>query len=273
MLKTQGVRSIAPRMVAAALCLLGAWACSSPPTARQREKELAEEISLGRGIAASLLGKFKLDETKPNQSRYVATVGSFLAKKIGRPELTFHFALVREGPANAYAAPGGYIFLSRALINRMKTEDELVTVLAHEIAHVNLSHVYQKVRKPKDVSFGATLSRLMSQGGGDLSFALGEAVKAGMKLLVEDGLGPQLEAEADEAALAYALSLGFDAGALPRILARTADSVQGLPKSHPPLQARLERLDRTLLAQTGRNSKFVSEPKSRVQRFKQRMAL
>ncbi len=252
-----------------ALLLLGG--CSTPPTQRQREKEIAEEVTLGRGISAALLGKFKLDESSPRQTQYIATVGAFLAKKFGRSELIFHFAILQEGPANAYAAPGGYIFLSRALVDRLRSEDELILVLAHEIAHINLNHVFRKVRNPQDVSFGATLSRMMSQGGGDLSFALGEAVKAGFRLLVEEGLGAELENEADEAALSYALSIGIDGGALPRILARTADSQAGLPKSHPPLRARLEKLDLWLLTQTGRSSKVSTEPILRTQRFQKRM--
>ncbi len=246
---------------------------TTPQTERQRLKELNQEISLGRGIAASLLGKFKLDAAQPAQTQYIATVGTYLSQQFGRPELEYKFAIVKEGPVNAYACPGGFIFLSRSLVDKLRSEDELITVLGHEIAHINFTHVYQKIKKPKDVSFGATLSRMMSQGGGDLSFALGEAVKAGMKLLTEEGLGTAFENEADEAALTYAQSIGVDGGALYRFLARTADSQAGLPKSHPPLQARLALLQTWLMTNTGTAPAVSKEPKARQERFKKRMAL
>lgn len=251
-----------------------AWlaGCSSPPVdTRKQIQELSEEVTLGRGIASSLLGKFHLDRSSTAQTRYLSLVGTALARQFGRPELEFRFGILKDGPVNAYACPGGIIFLTRALLDRLKSEDELGVVLAHEIAHVNLGHVYQKLKKPKQVSFGATLSRMLSQGGGDLGMAVGQAVKEGFALLVEEGLGPALEAEADEAALAYAMSAGFDSGALYRFLARTEDSQGDLPKSHPRLDVRLGTL-RGLLASNGQGDPAVPrEPLARRTRFRERM--
>jgi predicted Zn-dependent protease len=267
------LRSRTIRALAVLFAGLNGLACSTPRTDdQQRIRELAEEVRLGRGIAASLLGKYKLDRSRPAQSRYIATVGTYLAQQYGRPELEFRFAILQDGPVNAYACPGGLIFLTRALVNKLGSEDELIAVLVHEIAHVNLGHVYKKLRRPREVSFGATLSRMLSQGGGELGFALGEAVKAGFELLTSEGLGPKLEGEADEAALSYALATGTDGGALYRFLAKTADSQKDLPKSHPRLDERLSQIDRWWLANAGRSASQSKEPAQRKARFKERMA-
>jgi predicted Zn-dependent protease len=246
--------------------------CSNPQmNARLKAKEIREEVEVGRAIAAKLLGKFKLDETNPQATDYIQVVGTHLANQFGRPELTYRFAIVKEGPVNAYACPGGFIFLSRKLVDRLQSEDELVGILGHEIAHVNLNHVYGKIRKPKDVSAGATLSRILSQGGGDMAYAFSEAITVGLKMLTDDGLGPIYEGEADEQALTYSTAGGFDPGALYRFLSRTSDAQVGLPKSHPALNERLKKIESWLISQTRISPQQKREPASRTTRFQRRM--
>jgi len=107
--------------------------------------DVKAEIEFGRGLAARILNTYPLVEN-PQLQRYVATLGAGLAAQVGRPELTFHFAVIDTPDVNAYACPGGYILLTHGLVKLLSNEAELVGVLAHEIAHVNERHVVKKLK-------------------------------------------------------------------------------------------------------------------------------
>lgn len=145
--------------------------------------DVAAEVEFGKSLAARILGKFKLVEN-PGLQSYVSTLGAGLAAKIGRPELKYHFAVIDNSEVNAYACPGGYIFITQGAINWMSNEAQLLGVLAHEIAHVNGRHVVKKLKiQGKD---GSMLSGLGSMIGGATAAyreALGVALDKAYDLL------------------------------------------------------------------------------------------
>ena len=100
-----------------------------------------EEYYLGRAVAARILGQYKpLDDD--GRTRYLNTFGQVLARASSRPE-TFggwHFILLDTDEVNAFAAPGGFVFVTRGLYATCATEEQLAAVLAHEVSHVTLRH-------------------------------------------------------------------------------------------------------------------------------------
>ncbi len=213
------------------LIALASVACSTPGASERIEKsrknsqiirELREEKQLGRGIAAGIIQEVGIDQKLPENARLsVKTIGQALAQEFGRPQAEHFFEILDSDEANAYATPGGFIFITRGLLQNIESLDELIEVLGHELAHVNDQHVYKILRSEKKSASGLfILARLLGGGSGDIGVALGQAVQKGVELLLRDGMDPSLEKSADESGISYAASLGFDPDALARLVRR-----------------------------------------------------
>ncbi|WP_428623529.1 M48 family metalloprotease, partial [Sedimenticola sp.] len=107
--------------------------------------DVEAEIKVGREIAARILGRFGVLEDA-RLTRYVNLVGKSVALNASRPEIEFRFAILDTQSVNAYAAPGGYIFVTKGALDLMQDEAELAGVLAHEIAHVTEKHIVDELR-------------------------------------------------------------------------------------------------------------------------------
>lgn len=120
---------------------------------------LKKEVSLGRGLYQKLKQKgYVIDD--PLLSRYLSDIGESLLSSLDVRFRDYHFFLVKDGSVNAFAAPGGYIGVNIGLIALTRTEDELASVLAHEIAHVELMHSMQMIEKAKNVNLAGMISIL-----------------------------------------------------------------------------------------------------------------
>ncbi len=209
-------------------------------------KDVKEEISIGREMAAKLYGSF--GEYEPKKAlTYVNLVGKSLARQIGRPEITFRFGILDSDEVNAFATPGGYILLTKGLLKNLKSESELAGVIAHEIAHVNAKHMYKEIAPKRDVSKGENVTRLLSRGGDNIGAALGKAVSEGMKKLLDQGLSPEKEFEADTLAVMYSSACGYNPKALITVLERLKEQ-QGLHvgKTHPSFDARIQKIEKEM---------------------------
>ncbi|HET7921146.1 MAG TPA: M48 family metalloprotease, partial [Gammaproteobacteria bacterium] len=106
---------------------------------------LEEEEQIGQEAAAVLLGASKpVDD--PELQRYVNRVGLWIALHSDRPDLPWHFAVLNDNDIDAYAAPGGYVFVTKGLLLRLHSEAELAGVLGHEITHVVRKHHLKAIR-------------------------------------------------------------------------------------------------------------------------------
>lgn len=170
-----------------------------------------KEIDIGRGIAATIAGRFPVS-TDVRLTRYVNLVGLTVASQGPRGDIDYHFAVLETPTVNAYAAPGGYIFVTKGALDLMENEAELAGVLAHEVGHVNQKHVINQIRKSDtmrevrdqlDIQ-GATLDRVVGTGANALFM----------------GLSRGDELEADSLGLEYASSAGYDPGGLAAFVAR-----------------------------------------------------
>lgn len=218
----------------------------------QRDLTEAEEVSLGSGIAANMLGAAPLYQDKKVQ-QYVNQVGNWLAAQTERADLTWHFAVLDDGEYNAFAAPGGYIFITRGLLQGLHNEAELAGVLAHEIAHVLKKHHLQALKsgagKALLADIGSTVLAKNSQltQNGQLTPALSKLAAVGTEMYTR-GLDKEDEFEADRMGVVIAARAGYDPYGLPAVLQSlqtVSPNSAGLAlmfKTHPSFTARLDKL-------------------------------
>ena len=208
-----------------------------------------EETAIGRQIAGNLLGAAPLVKDAKLQ-KYVNNVGRWVADQSERPELAWHFGVIESNDVNAFAAPGGYVFVTKGLLARMKSEAELAGVLAHEMSHVLRKHYLAAIKKGARTGLLAEFAgEALKSGGADPAF--NKLVSAGTEVYAR-GLDKNDEFEADRMAVAIATRGGYDPYGLPAVLQTLQgmnaqdSSLALLFKTHPALNERLSLLDRLM---------------------------
>jgi len=203
---------------------------------------MEEEIAIGRQIAGNLLGAAPLVRDTKLQ-KYVNNVGRWVADQSERPELPWHFGVIASNDINAFAAPGGYIFVTHGLYNLLQNEAELAGVLAHEVGHIIRQHHLKILQQSKLLDLGSqVVARKM--GGNDRVQGL---IGSGAEIMARS-LDKSAEFEADRIAVVLTTRAGYDAFALPGVLqqighfAKDNGDVALLFKTHPHPDARLDRL-------------------------------
>lgn len=211
------------------------------------EKGEDEERVIGRQWAETLLGAAPLDPDERAQ-RYVNEVGLWLALHSERPQLPWRFGVLDSPNVNAFATPGGYVFITRGLLGRLRSESELAGVLAHEIAHVIEKHHLDAVRKAQGLSLGGKLLQqfaIKDRGNATVN----ERLLGGVKEVMSRGLDKGDEYEADRMGVVIAARAGYDPYGLPAVLQtlqalNAQDSTLALMfATHPAPGARLDKLE------------------------------
>ncbi|GGC89556.1 M48 family metallopeptidase [Undibacterium terreum] len=223
----------------------------------------AQEVVLGQGIASNLLGVAPLLQNQRVQ-RYVNSVGRWLTLQTDRPDLPWTFAVLDDGEINAFAAPGGYIVITRGLLIRMKSEAELAGVLAHEISHVLKRHHLQAIRKAAGASLATDLLAFGAEKKG-VSPELIKWANAGTELYTR-GLDKDDELEADRMGVVIAARAGYDPYGLPAVLQALEAINPGDPglallfRTHPTPATRLAALDTAMSPAFERFDKLPTVP-------------
>ena len=226
-------------------------------SARKSGEELTEEeLQLGPEIAGRILGAAPLWQDDAAQRR-VNRVGRWLASHTARPELPWTFGVIDSPEINAFAAPGGYVLVTRGLYQLVDANDdgELAAVLAHELSHVVQRDHYEVIRKQELQTYGkdVALSRV-SVGGGELGGITRDYLEKNGAAVMLTSLDRGAEYRSDEAAEVYLARSGFDPMSLYAVLQHMAalgsqaPGMEQLFHTHPPLDDRLDRLDRNPLA-------------------------
>jgi len=202
-----------------------------------------KEIEIGRNIAATIAGRFPVS-TDMALTRYVTLVGLTVASQAPRPDIVYRFAVLETPIVNAYAAPGGYIFITRGSLALIQNEAELAGVLAHEVGHVNRRHVIEGIRKSDTMR---EVRNAVDIQGATLDAVVGTGTNA-----LFTGLSRGDELEADSLGLEYAAGAGYDPGGLAAFVHRLDQHAGEGPVSeffatHPKPDERVERL--TAIAQ------------------------
>ena len=198
-------------------------------------------------MAARLLGAAPLAADEGLQ-RYVNHVGRWLASQTERPDLPWQFGVLEAPQLNAFATPGGFIFVTRGLLARMRNEAELAGVLAHEIAHVLQKHHLKAIQKAAQLELANTaVVTLTRQDSGALRRE--KLLSAGSEIF-QRGLDKSDELEADRLGAVIAARGGYDAYGLPAVLQtlqamNPEDSGLALMfKTHPAPAERLDALEK-----------------------------
>lgn len=226
--------------------------------------DIEAEIRFGRELAARILGNYNLLDDE-NINRYVNLVGKGLTLYAGRPEVRFHFGVLDSDEINAFATPGGYIFITKGALMKMDNEAQLATVLGHEIAHVVKKHVVRElnIRGEGDLGAGGIAS-LVGGSTATLRVALEQALDDAVNILFNRGYKVKDEIEADRVGILLASVAGYDPSALKEFL----NNVKSFEKEdktykgeHPIFEVRMREINETLEAQ---GLQDVKKAKARV---------
>jgi predicted Zn-dependent protease len=206
------------------------------------------EIEIGRQLASLLLGSKPLHPDMALQ-RYVNRLGRWISLQSARPHLPWSFGVLDDAGFNAFAAPGGYIFVTKGLVDRVD-EAELAGILAHEITHVTDKHHLKALRAK--ASTGLIAQVVGSQVRGAAAGMVSQHAVALFRSVYSSGLDQGDEFDADRNGVALAARAGFDPYGLPSVLQqlRTATPDNQLftltLSTHPPAQQRLENLEQAM---------------------------
>lgn len=208
------------------------------------------EIDIGRQLAAVLLGSKPLHPDMALQ-RYVNQLGRWISLQSERPNLPWTFAVLDDPGYNAFAAPGGYVFVTKGLVDRCADEAELAGILAHEIAHVTAKHHLHAMRKTAQSGVFTQLvaSQIKTTAVGNV---VASQVLALGRNLYARGLDQTDEYDADRTGVALATRAGFDPYGLVAVLQQLRTATPDNPlftlalATHPPAQARLEQLEQAM---------------------------
>ena len=203
---------------------------------------------MGSGIAANLLGSSPLLAHDKVQ-QYVNQVGRWVSLHTERPDLPWKFGILASTDVNAFATPGGTIFITRGLLQKLNNESDLAGVLAHEMVHVLRKHHLAALQKGARLGIA---SDLLGEALKDKNNpVLEKAIKAGTEVYAR-GLDKDDEFEADRMGIVIATRAGYDPFGLPAVLqmleaSNAQDSSLALMfKTHPAPRDRLGLLDRIM---------------------------
>jgi len=228
-------------------------ACATNPVTGKPELSLVseqQEIQMGQQGAKQVAQEVGLVKDQALQN-YVQSVGSSIATKSERPNLPWTFRAVDDPSPNAFALPGGYVFVTRGLLDLMNNEAELASVLGHEIGHVTARHSVHQMSEQQlaqlALGVGAILSPTVAQ--------LGDVASQGLGLLFLK-YSRDDERQADDLGFRYALNQGYDVRYMDdvfRSLQRLGEASKDSPlpswlATHPGEAERIQTID-TKLAQ------------------------
>lgn len=206
-----------------------------------------DEIKIGRAAAAALCGRYGLVREQKSL-RYMNLVGKAVARRSKRPELDYRFGILDTDEVNAFAAPGGYVFVTKGLLRSVRDESELAGVLAHEISHVAGKHVIKEIQKSKLIGAGLDFASAVAKNPDVLERAGDLSVDVLMK-----GLSRKDEYKADKEGVNLAWRVGYDPRSLRRVIERMgrkqAKKVRvfaHIGKTHPPASQRIRKINRQL---------------------------
>ena len=204
------------------------------------------EHDLGQGMAREIRNRLELD-TEPRPAQILNKVGHHLAACVTNKLRTFSFEGIKGTEPNAFALPGGFIFVSRSLLQLCEwNADEVAFILAHEMAHVIRGHAMDRIIADSAIAVGAKALPVRQLGAGWLG-------QVGARFL-KSAYSQDLELEADTLAAHLVAAAGYDTGAPKQLLARLSElnrpakqfDLANYFSSHPPFSIRIQNIDRLL---------------------------
>jgi beta-barrel assembly-enhancing protease len=231
-----------------------------------------QEYYIGRTVGAVVLVKYKaLPDKKANS--YLNLLGQTLAQASDTPELFagYHFLVLDSDDINAFATPGGHVFITRGLIRCCRTEDALAAVLAHEISHIQLRHGMKAIEKARMTEALTVLAQEGAKSFGSrevaqLTQAFGGVISDITNTMINNGYSRSYEYQADASAVILLRRAGYNQGALVEMLEVMASRIKpggtDFAKTHPSPENRIAELK-----ESGISFARGDIPNVRTQRF------
>jgi predicted Zn-dependent protease len=228
-------------------------ACATNPVTGERELALvseSQEIQMGQEYAKQVEASLGLVDDADMQA-YVRRIGADLAADSERPNLPWRFGVIDDPVPNAFALPGGPVYITRGLMNLMDSEAELAAVLGHEIGHITARHSVQQMSRAQLGQIGLVLGSILSP----TIQSIGGALSTGLQVLFLK-YGRDAERQADELGFKYALNENYDVAEMDDVfyaLQRVGEveGRSGIPSwlaTHPDPGERIETTQRRVAA-------------------------
>ncbi len=191
--------------------------CAQNPVTGQNDFVMmseSQEVAVGRQSDEQIKKHYKVYESKALQD-YVNGVGQRLAKQSHRPDLQYHFTVLDTPEINAFALPGGYVYITRGIMAYLNSEAELAAVVGHEIGHVTARHGVRQQSAAQATNIGLTIASIFvpeinTNAGQNLANILGSALLS--------GYGREQELEADRLGAQYLARTDYDPQAIINVL-------------------------------------------------------
>lgn len=232
---------------------LFAAACSTNPATGKKQIAFigeAQEIAMGREADQQIVTGLGLYPDQELQA-YVARLGQKLAAESERPNLPWTFRVVDDPAVNAFALPGGFIYVTRGLLTHLTSEAELASVIGHEIGHVTGRHSVEQMSKAQLAQIGLIAGMVLKP---ELANAYGDLAQTGLSLMFLK-YGRDDEREADDLGLRYMVRESYDPRQMPGVfdtLRRVSQremkgaKVPGWLSTHPTPENRIQRIQENL---------------------------
>jgi len=211
----------------------------------------SKEVSLGKELHDEMVKSTPMYEDEAVNA-YINEVGQRVAAASDRPDLEYHFYIIDSPDINAFALPGGYIYINRGLINYLQNEAQLAAVLGHEIGHVTARHHVRQKSASAGRNIGAVFAGVLT-GSYTVASAAAEWSSAAIA-----GYGREMELEADGFGAKYMKNAGYSPDAMIDVLSllkseerfsrqrardagKTLPSYHGVFSTHPSSDQRLQK--------------------------------
>lgn len=215
-----------------------------------QQLDYKSERAIGERLAIEGMRRYGMPVQNPTLQHYVNLVGLAVAMNSSRPDIPYRFVVLDSPLQNAFACPGGIIFITSALVKTAQTEAQLAGILAHEVGHVALRHALKSIQRSQFFSGVGQITAATMKGDKGTQFEnmIGDL----QNVLFDKGLDQNMEYEADASALDTAYRTGYN----PAGLTETLHALQKLEASsnkkgswfatHPPLASRIAKNDAQL---------------------------
>jgi len=254
------------RRPAAALLLLVFSGCATNPVTQKPQFMVVseqKEIRVGEETSKEIKKEFGYYDDLPGLNDYLNTVGERLVAQSDRKSLVYHFQALNTPVINAFALPGGYVYVTRGLLARLNSEDELASVLGHELTHVAARHTAAMLSKAYAAQTAIVLASLFYP---QAALALGDLVNIALGLAFL-GYSRAMEAQADEYGLTYMEKAGYNPAATAQTFRMFLDLQEREPGkmehfllSHPPTKERLAYAEERLRKDSAATPALVATP-------------
>lgn len=229
--------------------------CSTNPATGQRQFNVLnteQEVAMGNEASPQFLANYGGEIPSPAIQQYVSSIGHRLAAVSERPDLPWEFHVVDSAVINAFALPGGKVFMSRGLLAHLQNEAQLAGVLGHEVGHVTAQHIGQQMSRALGIQIlAAGLQIAGEQSNKDWLRVVGAGTEVGGGVYLLK-FGRDQETQADELGLRYMARNGYNPAAqieVMQILKQASGAGGGGPEflsTHPYPDTRIQRLEKMI---------------------------